>query len=98
MKLQFLPEAKSELIETVEYYENLEVGLGIRFKEEVLNVLEWIRENSDKPRLRKNEYRRVNLKVFPYHVIYVIRGQALFVVAIPHSRRKPEFWKIRKTS
>ena len=95
MKILFLPEAKSEFIESIEYYEDIETGLGFRFKEQVLAVLEWIRDNSEKPRLRNNEYRRINLRIFPYHVIYVIRDRVIFVVAIPHSRRKPGFWKTR---
>jgi len=96
MKLEFIPESESELTEIVEYYEDIESGLGLRFKGEVLTTLEWLCENAEKPRLRSSGYRRINLKVFPYYIAYVIRNRIVYIVAIAHTHRKPEFWKMRK--
>lgn len=35
MNLEFLPEARSEFAEAVEFYENKQPGLGKRFKSEI---------------------------------------------------------------
>ena len=47
------------------------------------------------PRLRRKCYRRVNLSVFRHYIAYVIRGDLVFVVAICHAHRRPEFWMQR---
>jgi hypothetical protein len=46
----------------------LGVQLGIRLKEEARTTFQWIRHNSQVPRLRAKGYHRVNLKVFPYYI------------------------------
>jgi hypothetical protein len=92
MKLVLLHAAEIEFWKSVEYYERKSYGLGIRFKQEVDLFLEGIQAQPLVPRLRKNGYRRVNLSVFQHYIIYVIRDDLLWVVAICHGHQKPEFW------
>jgi hypothetical protein len=68
MIVRFLPEAKSELLDAIEYYETQLIGLGQRFWDEVDQHINWIAENSEIPQLRVGGYRRVNLRIFPYYV------------------------------
>lgn len=42
MNHQFLPEAREEFAESALYYESKEVGLGVRFRDEVAHVIEHI--------------------------------------------------------
>jgi hypothetical protein len=42
MNLEFLPEARIELIEAVEFYENKQSGLGKRFKNEIIEACSTI--------------------------------------------------------
>lgn len=95
MKVVLLHDAEVEFWESVDYYERQGFGLGIRFKEEVDRFLENIQVDPLRPVLRKNGYRRVNLSVFRHYIAYVIREDVLWVVAICHSHRKPEFWLSR---
>ena len=92
MKVVLLHDAEIEFWESVDYYEEQCSGLGIRFKEEVERFLEKIQTDPLLPRLRKNGYRRVNLSVFRHHIAYIIRDDILWVVAICHAHRAPEFW------
>ena len=92
MKLILLHEAEIEFWQSVDYYERQRPGLGIRFKEEVDRYLERIRVQPLLPPLRKAGYRRVNLTVFRHYIAYVVREDVLWVTAICHSHRKPEFW------
>ncbi len=47
------------------------------------------------PKTRPGNYRRVNLKVFPYHIAYSIRGEEIILWAIAHSHKRPGYWAKR---
>lgn len=96
MKLVILPQASDELREAVEYYEAEQSGLGERLWRELDLHLQWITENPTLPRLRSKDYRRVNLKAFPYYIAYAVRGEIIAVLAISHAARRPEHWIDRK--
>ena len=92
MTLIILRDAEEEFAGSALYYESKEPGLGTRFRDEVAKTVDWIVHHPEVPRLRRRGYRRVNLRVFPHYVAYVTRGDAIWVVAIAHGHRRPEFW------
>jgi len=92
MKLIIIQQAKFELFDAVDYYEDKQAGLGSKLLEEVKLHIQWINKNPQIPRLRQNSYRRVNLKVFPFYIPYLIRGITIWVLAIANSHRSPEYW------
>ena len=90
--MRFLPEARDELLEAVAYYEGEVSGLGSRLWEEVDQHIAWIGKNYEVPRLRPGGYRRVNLKLFPYYISYIVREPMIWVLAVAHGHRRPEYW------
>ncbi len=96
MKKIILQQAFEELNDAIAYYEEQQVGLGLRLKDEVNQHVDWISDNSTVPQVRRGGYRRVNLKVFPYYIAYIIREDTLWILATAHSHRKPEYWIKRK--
>ena len=96
MTLEF-PDAVRKEEKAVEYYEAERPGLGDSFWQEVDAHLRWILANPTLPRLRPGDYRRVNLKVFPYYIAYAIRRETVVLLAIAHAYRKPEYWMDRDT-
>ena len=96
MKRIILQQAFDELTDAVEHYEEEQPGLGLRLKDEIDKHVSWIMDNPIVPSIRKGDYRRVNLKVFPYYIAYIIREDKLWILAIAHSHRKPEYWIARK--
>jgi len=92
MKLSVLAEAAEELYDASAYYEAQQEGLGRRLEAEFHLHIIWIIRNPAVPRLRRKKYRRVNLKVFPYYIAYVIRDDEIRVVAFAHGNRRPEYW------
>ncbi|RPJ32162.1 MAG: type II toxin-antitoxin system RelE/ParE family toxin [Verrucomicrobiaceae bacterium] len=92
MNLRILEEAEVELTDAIARYQSMELGLGVRLKEEVKSTLAWIAGHPETPRLRFLGYRRINLKVFPYYVAYTIQADTVWVLAIAHSARRPEYW------
>ena len=96
MNLRILEEAAAEFADAIGRYESIESGLGIRLKEEVKSVVDWIADQPDLPRVRSKGYRRVNLKVFPYYIAYILHADVIWVLAIAHSARFPEYWITRR--
>jgi len=96
MMLHFLPEARAEFLEAAQYYESKELGLGLKFRDEIARVLERITTDPLLWRERSGGYRRVNCPVFPYYVAYFIRGEGIIVAAIAHGHRRPGYWVDRK--
>jgi toxin ParE1/3/4 len=92
MSVKFLPEARDELLEAVAYYEGEVNGLGSRLWEEVDRHIAWIERNYEVPRLRPGGYRRVNLKLFPYYISYIVREPVIWILAIAHGHTRPEYW------
>ena len=97
MKKIILRQAYEELGDAVEYYEGKQAGLGLRMMDEVDKHVKWILENPTIPQIHKGGYRRVNLKTFPYYLAYMIHEDTLWVLAIAHSHRKPEYWIKRRS-
>ena len=95
MRIELHPEADAEFAAQVECYEGKERDLGVRFYREVMTSLDWIAENPLLPRLRKS-YRRVNLKVFPFYVAYVLEEELVWVLAVAHSKKRPGYWMRRR--
>jgi len=96
MKKIILQQAFEELNDAISYYEEQQAGLGVRLKDEIDRHVSWILDNPAVPRIRRGGYRRVNLKAFPYYIAYTIRKDTLWILALAHNHRKPEYWIGRK--
>ena len=92
MIIRFLDEARFEFLDAISYYEAQQAGLGRRLKVEVEQTLLWLIRHAEACRLRPGGYRRLNLRTFPYYIPYIIRGSTLWVLAVAHAHRKPEYW------
>lgn len=95
MPVDFTSEAKQDLFAAVDYYEHKDLGLGKRLRDEVAEMLNTIASAPYLWRDRPAGYRRVNCPIFPYFIAYVIRDEAIVIVAIVSSRRKPGHWHDR---
>ena len=96
MTIRFVAEAQHELLDAMSYYEEARIGLGQRFKDEVDRSIPWIADHPEICRLRRGGYRRIDLRVFPYSIPYVVRHETLWVLAVAHGSRKPAYWISRR--
>ena len=95
MKYYFHPAAKLELNDAVDYYEECKSGLGIEFAKEVYSTIYRIIQYPQAWfRLSKNT-RRCLTNRFPYGVIYQILDNKIYIIAVMHLNRKPDYWKKR---
>ncbi len=97
MRIILIPQAAEEFDDATDYFDQQQAGLGHKFRDEVDRYIHWIAEHADIPRLRAGDYRRVNLKIFPYYIAYLAKGDTIWVLAIAHGHRKPEYWIRRRT-
>jgi plasmid stabilization system protein ParE len=96
MNIVFVPEAREEFLDAIGHYEEVRSGLGERFKEEADRCILWIAEHPELYRMLPAGYRRINLRVFPYYIPFIKRGTTLWILAVAHGARKPNYWISRK--
>ena len=64
-------------------------------QDEARGVFAWIAVNPEVPRLRPKGYRRVNFKVFPFFAAYLIWEDTIWIIAVAHSGRMPDYFATR---
>ncbi|MHC4873863.1 MAG: type II toxin-antitoxin system RelE/ParE family toxin [Planctomycetota bacterium] len=92
MKVFLLPPADRELKEAVEFYEDQLIGLGQNFFEEFDKTIQLVCELPYGWRKVGKNTRRINIKRFPYLVLYVIEDDTILVTCISHSHRDPNYY------
>lgn len=86
------PIAEREVEEAARWYEARELGLGQAFVDEVLRALDSIEAEPETLPLLREPYRRKLLDRFPYAVIYKVTSRRVYVRAVAHGRRRPDYW------
>jgi plasmid stabilization system protein ParE len=98
LPIRFLPEAKAEFDNAVDWYEKQRTGLGNSFLDRVRDVLQRISAN---PRLHAAVYldvRKAVVRRFPYVVLYREDQGEVLVVSVFHTSRDPAVWQKRVSS
>ena len=96
MTVRFVAEAQGEYFDAVAYYERATAGLGARFEREMNRVIRQIADQPEVLSVRRGGYRRINLRIFPFYLPYVVRGDVLWVLAVAHAKRRPLYWISRR--
>ncbi|MFH0796310.1 MAG: type II toxin-antitoxin system RelE/ParE family toxin [Candidatus Omnitrophota bacterium] len=96
MTFSFHPEAETELNEAIRYYEECEHGLGDDFALEVYFTIKSIVSHPVAWSVLEDDVRRCLTSRFPYGVLYSIESDGIFILAVMHLHRNPEYWKHRK--
>ena len=95
MKYWFHPEARTELIESIRYYESQQPGLGRRFLEAIMEALRRIQAHPGRYRVVFVIWRQCRIPRFPFGIIYRVADRRIEVIAVMHLRRKPGYWQHR---
>ncbi len=90
-RIEFHPEADRELVEAQGWYRERSQFAAQAFALEVDEALGRIAENPERWVAMPGGERRLTLSRFPYSILYRIRGGDVFVVAIAHHKRRPEY-------
>ena len=92
MKIVFSELAKYELDDAVSFYELEVPGLGTRFKYEVKQSIQRIKRYPEAWPIERGEIRKCFMTVFPFKILYSIEKDHIFVIALAHQHRKPDYW------
>lgn len=95
MKVEFHPEADVEFQHAIDYYEVRKPGLGTEFYLEVRSALGRIEQFPEAWPAVERTVRRCLVNRFPYAVLYTIEEDGIFILAVMHTRRDPDYWKHR---
>lgn len=96
-------EAAAELDEAARWYDEQRPGLGLEFLTTIDAALryiaQWPNAGALVPRVPGDlAVRRVPVRRFPYHVVYLEMADAIRILAIAHDRRHPTYWHGRATN
>ncbi|MBN2001379.1 type II toxin-antitoxin system RelE/ParE family toxin [candidate division KSB1 bacterium] len=92
MKYYFHEAAERELLTVIEYYEERQSGLGLKFSKEVYATLERIKEHPYAWTAVDEKTRRCLTNKFPYGILYRIVDNEIRIMAVMHLFRKPDYW------
>jgi toxin ParE1/3/4 len=100
LRVHFDPAALAELHTAHVWYEAKSSGKGLEFVREVTRHIEHIEEWPEAARRveslkTRREVRRSGLRTFPYGVVYFVTDDVLWIVAIAHGKRRPNYWRDR---
>ena len=93
--LVFHPGARDELQTSALYYEEEVTGLGGEFLDEIERATALIQEFPDSGTPFSSHTRRYLVDRFPFGIIYAIKADRIFIIAIMHLHRKPGYWHDR---
>lgn len=96
MDVYLHPEAEWELREAVEYYEDIEPGLGYDLSVEVYSAIQRAVAHPRAWPILDGEIRRALVRRFPYGVLYSEEEGALLILAVMNLHREPGYWKGRR--
>ena len=95
--VRFHPDARAELLAAGRFYRDERPGLARAFASEFGSAVERILQfpQSGNPSSGEDQFRRVTLNRFPFSVVYRVGAEEIFVLAVMHDRRQPQYWKGR---
>jgi plasmid stabilization system protein ParE len=91
-EVKFLKKAKTEMLQSFDWYEEQSIGLGDRFLNELFTGVESIKKHPESFPEKIADYRELTLQVFPFILIYKISKSKnkIAIVSVFHAKRNPK--------
>jgi len=96
MQLRYQKLVQRDVSEALKYYESIYPHLADSFWDELMAAIDTIRANPSRYHFDHNHFRRCNMNVFPYHILYRVKLQTIRIIAVRHNQRNPSFGIHRK--
>jgi len=88
-------EAQAEFHEALDHYAGISPELGSRFYDEIERLMREVCAAPQRFRQYDPPARRHIGHDFPYAVVYLERPGHVWIVAVMHLHREPDYWKRR---
>ena len=95
MKYAFSEWASEELDEASMHYEKQSVGLGLEFLNEIDRAIQRIIAFPEACERMVKDVRLCQVTRLPYAIVYFVKDETIYVVAVMHQHRIPGYWKKR---
>jgi plasmid stabilization system protein ParE len=92
---QFHPKARAEFERSALFYDGKFPGLGLEFAAEVQAAVAFAYSHPEAGMPISDGFRRVLVRRFPYSVVYRSKGDSIYIIAVAHQRRHPNYWNER---
>ena len=92
MVISFHELAERELIDSAEYYEREQPGLGAAFIADVQRCTDAIVDHPEAGAVIRGRVRRRLCRRFRYGVLYSIRQDSVRILAVMNLQRRPGYW------
>lgn len=76
-------------------YEAEAPELGRRFGDEVERVVQLLLDHPEMGSRLDNDLRHFVLRKFPFSIVYAVVTDLVYIVAVAHGSREPEYWRLR---
>jgi mRNA-degrading endonuclease RelE of RelBE toxin-antitoxin system len=94
-KLSISDEAALDAADAIAYYESMQTGLKHRFLSKLSDAYYKISTQPEQYSFisskKKNKYRDIKLKSFPYNVIFEINGDTIEILSVFNTHRNPKY-------
>ena len=92
MRVRFAEAANDELNEACDWFERQQPGLGQRFRRDAREAALLIAKAALLFPVELEDVRRFVMNRFSYTLRYVLRDDEVWVVAVSHQHRRPDYW------
>ena len=93
--VQFITEARAELLTETEHYTHIQPVLGDQFVAAIEPALAIALAFPTSGSPAMGGSRKIVVKKFPFSVFYLAVETGIVVIAVAHHARKPNYWKSR---
>jgi toxin ParE1/3/4 len=94
-KILLLPEVRIEVSDAVIFYKQFSDELASDLLTKFYQGLEALVDDPLLLQADKHGFRKINLKRFPYKIIFKITTESIVVIAFMHHKRRPGYWRNR---
>lgn len=95
MKFSFHPAAVDEFENAVAYYEDCQTGLGKQLSQEIDAAIKLVLTFPAAWTTVEGEIKRILLRRFPFGLLYILRNDEIYILAVMNLNRNPNYWKAR---
>jgi plasmid stabilization system protein ParE len=92
MTYRYHPHARRELNDAADYYDSIDLKLGDDFLEEIDDCISRILMFPVAWTKLRGSVRRCRTHRFPYSLIYDLEEEQVFILAVMHLSREPNYW------
>ena len=95
MRWEFHPRALEEYEHATRYYAEGDPVLALEFVTSIEDAIARILEGPERWTPLEANIRRCLTRMFPYGILYSIEPGRIFILAVMHLSREPDYWRSR---